>query len=72
MPGFGRVLIFLGVALIVVGTLLSWGPRLPWLGRLPGDLLIKRDGFTFYAPLATGLLISLVLSLLMWVWSRMR
>ncbi len=65
-------MILLGVVLVAVGTLVSWGPRLPWLGRLPGDILVKRDGFTFYAPLATSLLISLLLSLLMWFWNRMR
>jgi len=72
MQGLGRVLILLGVVLVAIGALVSWGPRLPWLGRLPGDILVKRDGFTCYAPLATSLLISLLLSLLMWFWNRMR
>jgi len=47
----------------------------PWitrlgLGRLPGDIFIQREGFTFYAPIATGILISLVLSLILWLWPR--
>ena len=53
----------LGGVLLVVGALLSLGPRLPWLGRLPGDIVIERENFRFYFPLATSILISILLSL---------
>jgi hypothetical protein len=64
MGDLGRTLMFLGGALVVVGALLSLGGRIPWLGRLPGDIVIERENFRFYFPLATSILISIVLSLL--------
>lgn len=70
MHGLGRLLIGVGVALVVIGGLLSLAPRLPWLGKLPGDIFIKRDQFSFYMPLTTSLLLSLVLSLLVWLFRR--
>jgi formate hydrogenlyase subunit 3/multisubunit Na+/H+ antiporter MnhD subunit len=63
---FGRLLLLLGLLLVVLGLLLSFGNKLPFrLGRLPGDIVIKRDGFTFYFPLATSIVLSLVLTLLL-------
>ncbi len=56
-----RTLIVLGLVLLVVGLLWPWLSKLG-LGRLPGDIRIERDGFVFYLPLTTGILISLVLS----------
>lgn len=53
-----------GGALVLVGLLLSLGGRIPWLGRLPGDIVIERESFRFYFPLATSIIISIVLSLL--------
>ena len=63
-----RALIVAGIALIVIGLAWPWLSKLPF-GRLPGDLHIERDGFSFYFPLATGLLISVVVSLVAW-WLR--
>ena len=60
----GRLLMFVGAALLILGALLSFGPRLPWLGRLPGDIVIERDNFRFYFPIATSILISIILTLL--------
>jgi hypothetical protein len=68
----GKVLVLAGVAITLVGALLAWGPPLPWLGRLPGDVRIERPGFSFHFPIATSLVISLVLSLLFWLLSRFR
>jgi hypothetical protein len=61
----GRWLIIAGVVLVVLG--LAW-PLLSklGLGRLPGDIRVERDGFTFYFPLTTGLIVSIVLSLILW------
>ena len=64
-----RALIILGLAIAAVGLLWPWISRLG-LGRLPGDIFIHRDGFTFYAPIATGILVSVVLSLILWLMSR--
>jgi hypothetical protein len=62
--------VILGIFLILIGIGLSIAPRLPWLGRLPGDIVIKREGFTFYFPLATCILVSLLLSLLARIFYR--
>ncbi len=59
----GRFLALLGGALLVLGLLLSLGPRLPWLGRLPGDLSFGGPGWRVYVPLGTCLVLSLVLTL---------
>jgi Protein of unknown function (DUF2905) len=64
-----RFLIIVGLAIAAVGLLWPWISRLG-LGRLPGDITIHRDGFTFYAPITTGVLVSLVLSLVFWLLSR--
>ena len=72
IPSLGRALVAFGLALAGIGLLLSLSPRLPWLGRLPGDLHIRRDGFSLYVPLASCLVVSLLLSLLAWVIGRFR
>ena len=64
-----RTLIIVGLAIASIGLLWPWVTKLG-LGRLPGDIYIQRDDFTFYAPITTGILISLVLSLILWLWSR--
>jgi multisubunit Na+/H+ antiporter MnhG subunit len=64
-----RTLIIIGLAIAAVGLLWAWLARLG-LGRLPGDIYIQRDGFTFYAPITTGILVSVVLSLILWLLSR--
>lgn len=53
-----------GGALLLLGALLSFGPRIPWLGRLPGDIVIERDNVRFYFPVTTSILLSVLLSLL--------
>ena len=60
----GRMLMIAGGVLVVVGALLSLGGRVPWLGRLPGDIVIERENFRFYFPIATSIVISIILSLL--------
>jgi uncharacterized membrane protein YkgB len=67
MFGFGalgKMLILLGVVIIVIGLLLLVGEKIPWIGRLPGDILIKKEKFTFYFPITTSILISIILTLL--------
>ncbi len=64
-----RFLVMLGLALLVVGLLWPYLTRLG-LGRLPGDIVIERDNVTFYLPLATCLLLSLLFSLVFWVVNR--
>jgi Protein of unknown function (DUF2905) len=65
MEGVGRLLILFGIVALVVGVGLLYLPRISWLGRLPGDITVEREGFTFYFPLATSIVISIVLTLLL-------
>jgi hypothetical protein len=60
----GKMLILLGVFIILAGLLLLVGEKIPWVGRLPGDIIIKKERFTFYFPLATSIIISIILTLL--------
>jgi hypothetical protein len=64
MSEMGRPLIVVGAVLLALGLLLTFGPRIPGLGRLPGDLVWRRGSTTVYFPLVTCLVLSLVLSLL--------
>ena len=59
MSGLGRVLIVAGVILVIMGVVFLLAPKIPWLGRLPGDISFKRGNFSFYFPLGTCILISL-------------
>jgi thiosulfate reductase cytochrome b subunit len=70
MNGLGRPLIIMGLVLVATGLLLSVVPRIPWLGKLPGDIFIKREHFSFYFPLATCIIISAALSLILWLIRR--
>jgi hypothetical protein len=70
MSDIGRALITLGVVLVAVGVVSSVVGQVPWLGRLPGDLYIKREHFTFYFPLTTSVLTSVALSLLFYLLRR--
>ena len=70
MAGFGRGLIFLGLILIVVGVIFSLAMKLPWLGHLPGDITIEGERYTFYFPITTCLLISLILTLVLYFFRR--
>jgi hypothetical protein len=63
-----HLLIVLGILLLVAGVAWPWLSKLPF-GRLPGDIIIERENFRLYFPLTTGLLVSLLLSLLLWWWS---
>ncbi len=70
MAAFGKALVLLGVLIVAIGIILMLGARIPWLGRLPGDIYIKRDSFTFYFPLTTCLLLSLILTLVLYLFRR--
>jgi len=67
---FGKMLILLGLVIAGVGLLFTLGGKIPWIGRLPGDIYIRRKNFTFYFPLATSLLISIILTLLFMLFRR--
>ena len=64
-----RLLIILGLVCLAAGVSWPWLGRLPW-SRLPGDISIHREHFNFYFPLATSVVVSLVVSLILWWWRR--
>jgi hypothetical protein len=66
---FGRLLIILGTVLVVLGVLWPWIGKLG-LGRLPGDIVIERENFRLYIPIVTSLIVSIVLSLILWFLNR--
>lgn len=66
----GKALILAGLVLVAVGLFFSFGGRVPYLGRLPGDIRIEKENFTFYFPLATCILLSVLISLLFWLFRR--
>jgi uncharacterized membrane protein YkgB len=73
MEGFsslGKMLIIIGVVIVIIGAALLLGPKIPWIGRLPGDFSYKGKNFTFYFPLGTSILISIVLTLILWLISK--
>jgi hypothetical protein len=70
LDALGRTLVVLGLALAGLGGLLLLAGHVPWLGRLPGDISVERGNVRFYAPLATGLLLSLLLTILLNVLAR--
>ena len=70
MSEIGRLLIVFGLLIAVAGVAIVLAGRLPWIGRLPGDIHVQRGHFTFYFPLATSILVSLVLTLIFSLFGR--
>ena len=70
MQHIGRLLVIFGAVIAAVGMLVILSGKLPWLGRLPGDIVLQRKNFTVYFPLATSILISLLLTLLFWLFGK--
>ncbi|GAB4269092.1 MULTISPECIES: DUF2905 domain-containing protein [Deferrisoma] len=70
MTDLAKMLILMGLLLACLGVLLLLVGKVPWIGRLPGDIVVERPGFRFYFPLGTSILLSVVLSLVLWLLSR--
>lgn len=70
MAELGKTLIVLSGVILLIGIFLTFGGKIPWLGRLPGDISIHRDNFSFYFPLATSVLVSILLSVLFFLLRR--
>ncbi len=66
----GKALVFLGILSVIIGLFLVFGPRVPFLGRLPGDIVIRRGDFTFYFPWVTCIVLSIVLTLIFSIFRR--
>jgi DUF2905 family protein len=70
LSDLGKGLIGLGVLIALLGLVLLVAGRLPWIGRLPGDIYMRRGAWTFYFPLATSLIVSALLTLVFWLLNR--
>ena len=68
----GKIIIIIGVILIIVGLVVHYGPNIPFLGKLPGDIHIKRENMEFHFPIATSILISILLSLILYLVNKYR
>lgn len=72
MKEIGLFLIFVSLSLFLVGLFFIFLPKIPLLGKLPGDILIKRDNFVFFFPLITSILLSIIFSLIFFLLNRIR
>jgi hypothetical protein len=70
MSDWGRLLVIVGSVLLILGLILWLSPKIPWLGKLPGDITYKRDNFTFYFPLGTCILLSVILNLILYFFRK--
>jgi hypothetical protein len=66
----GKLLIFAGLFIVILGVLFLFGDKIPFLGKLPGDIYIKKKNFTFYFPIVTSLLLSLIISLIIYFFRK--
>ena len=70
MPEFqqiGKLLIIAGIFILILGIIFLLGDKIPFIGRLPGDIIIKKKNFTFYFPLVTSIILSLIISLILFL-----
>lgn len=72
MTDLAKMIIVLGVVLVIVGIIMLFIQKLPFPGKMPGDIVIKKDNFTFYFPLGTSILISIILSLVFYLIGKYR
>jgi hypothetical protein len=70
LTGMGRILIVIGLVVAVVGLVMVFAGKIPFLGKLPGDFLFRGKNFSFYFPLTTSILISVILTLVLWFINR--
>lgn len=70
MAGLGKTLIALGMLLVVIGIVFLLAGRVPWLGNLPGDISIQRGRYSFYFPITTCILVSVIISLVLYFFRR--
>lgn len=65
IQSLGKLIVVVGIFLVVFGSLILLFPKIPFIGRLPGDIVIKRDNFTFFFPLASSIVISLIITIIL-------
>jgi len=70
MESIGKNLIFLGLIILIAGVLFTLSGKFPFIGNLPGDISIKKDNFSFYFPITTSILLSVIISFILWLLNR--
>ena len=70
MPGIGKMLIILGLVLVLVGLGFMFADKIPYIGRLPGDIYVKKERFSFYFPITTSIIISIILTILFSIFKK--
>ena len=70
MAGLGKALIVSGLVLVALGAVFVFADKVPWLGNLPGDISIRRERYSFYFPITTCILISVIISLVLYFFRR--
>ncbi|MDQ5986576.1 MAG: hypothetical protein CSYNP_02306 [Syntrophus sp. SKADARSKE-3] len=68
--GFGKLLLIIGLIIAGIGLLMIFAGKIPWIGRLPGDIFYKGKNFTFYFPITTSIVISVIMTLVLWFINR--
>jgi hypothetical protein len=64
MEGIGKILLIVGGSIVILGLILIFSQHIPFLGKLPGDIFVKRDGFSFYFPIVTFLIVSVLITII--------
>jgi hypothetical protein len=68
----GKILIIIGIVLIILGLVIQNSGKIPFIGKLPGDISIKRENFTFYFPIATSIVLSILISVILFLINRFK
>ncbi|MEO8473865.1 MAG: DUF2905 domain-containing protein [Chryseolinea sp.] len=68
----GKLLIIVGIVCIISGLFIIHGPKIPWLGKLPGDISVEKDNLKFFFPITTCIIVSIVFSLLLYLYQRLK
>jgi hypothetical protein len=72
MGEMAKIIIMIGVVLVLIGLTILFLQKVPFLGKLPGDILIKKENFTFYFPLSTSIVVSIIVCLILYLISKFR
>jgi len=72
MHVIGKLLVLVGLVSVLLGVVLMFFDKIPFLGKLPGDISIKRDNFQFFFPITTSIVLSVLISLILWIISHLR
>jgi hypothetical protein len=70
MASMGKMILIMGVVLVILGLALIFGDKIPYIGRLPGDIVVKQEKFSFYFPITTSIIISIILTLLFTIFRK--